>query len=68
MFDVAHNLVLGDVIERDALWIAREIKLLTHRPHILVEVVGAVFIHDGVGLGEEQLNLVAVFLLPHVRL
>ena len=68
LLEIPRQLFIGAVIERAALWIAREIKLLPHPPSVLVEVLGAFFIHERVGVGEEQLNIVSIFLLLHLIL
>ena len=51
------------VRERDGEWV--QIHLLLHRPHVLIEVIGANIIHVGVGVGEEEVDLLTVFLLHH---
>ena len=57
---------IGRIIEWAALWITGEIKLLLHLPHVLIEVIGADFIHERVRVGEEELDVGPIFLLHHV--
>ena len=64
--ELAHHLVVCRIIEGAALRIAGEIKLLLHRPHVLIEVIGADFLHEGVGVDEEELDVAPIFLLHHV--
>ena len=61
-----HHLVVSRIIEGAALWITGEIKHILHRPHVLIEVIGTHFIHERVRVGEEELDVLPVFLLHHV--
>ena len=64
-FELPHHLVVNRIIERESVHIFGEINL-RHRLHDLIEVIGAHFIHDGIGVGEDELDVVTVFLLHHV--
>ena len=65
--ELAHHRVDSRSIEGAACRrIAGEIKLILHPPHVLIEVIGADLIHDGVGVGEEELDVFRIFLLHHV--
>ena len=48
--------------------LADEIELIFHRPHVLIDVIGADFIHEGGDVGEEELDVVPVYHHHHVLL
>ena len=66
ILELAHHLVVSRMIEWTALLITCEIELILDRPHGLIEVIGADFIHEGVRVGEEELDVGPIFLLHHV--
>ena len=65
ILELAHHLVVSRIIEGAALWITGEIKLLLHRPHVLIEVIGADFLHEEVCVGQEELDVLLVFIVHH---
>ena len=46
ILELAHHLVVSRIIEGAALRIAGEIDLVLHRPHVMLEVICADFIHE----------------------
>ena len=65
IFDLAHHLIVSRIIEGGALRITGEIELILLRPHVMIEVIGADFIHERVRVGEQELDVLPVFLLHH---
>ena len=63
--ELAHHLVVSRIKEGTALRIAGEIELLLHRPHVLIEVIGADFLHEEVCVGQEELDVLLVFIVHH---
>ena len=61
MLEPAQHLVVSRNIETGSLRIARENELVLPRPHVLIEVIGADFIHEGVGVDEDELDVVPYF-------
>ena len=49
-----------------ALRLGGEIELVLLRPHGLIEVIVADFIHQRLGVGEEEQDDLALFLLHHL--
>ena len=66
MLELSHHMVLCQITEGAALRIAGEVNLILHRTHVMIEVIGADFIHERVRVGEEELDVLHVFLLHHV--
>ena len=66
MLELPRHLVDSSIIEGAALRITGENEILLHRPHVFIEVIGADFLHEGVGVGEEELKVITIFLLQHV--
>ena len=66
ILELQHHLVISRIIAGAALRITSEIELLFPQPNVLIEVLSADFIHMGPGVGEEQVDVLTVFLLHQV--
>ena len=68
MHELAHHLPFYRILEGAPLLIAGDIKHIFQFPQIMIEVIGADFINEGVGVVEENLDVVRIFHLHHVIL
>ena len=67
ILELPRDIVDSRIIEGAALHIAGEMELL-HRTHVLIEVIGADFIREEVDVAEEELNVLPLVPLPHVKM
>ena len=61
IIDPTTQCLVSRILEAAVRRLSCEIELILNRAHVLIEVLGADFIHEGVGVGEKKLDVVPVF-------